>query len=167
MIVYGIDPGLEASGFVELNTESRRVFLALADADHCRVRRLLRDISPADAEPKFIVAIERLQFYGAGMGSDTITTAEETGRYLEALGRAAIRLSRPTIKAHLTGKANTKDAHVRAALLDRFGGEKAARGSKKAQGALYGVHSHSWAALAVAVVAAERELRLAPDYWLP
>ena len=164
MIVYGIDPGLSASGFVTINTDLRRVTASIPAAPHPGVRD---ELAHARWEPvKILVAIEQLQFYGAGMGADTITTAEETGRYLEALGRPAIRLSRPTIKAHLTGKANTKDAHVRAALLDRFGGEKAAKGSKAAPGPLFGVSSHAWAALAVAVVAAERELGLPPDHWL-
>lgn len=162
MIVYGIDPGLAASGFVQLQVEQRRVHIAMAGCSHSGLRGILKI---AGDDLSILVAIEQLQFYGAGMGSDTIETAEQTGRYLEALGRPAIRLSRPTIKAWLTGKANTKDAHVRAALLDRFGGEKAARGSKKEPGPLYGVTSHAWAALAVAVVAAERELGLSPDHW--
>ena len=164
MIVYGIDPGLSASGFVTLDTAGRRVLFALADDPHESVRKSLAAVR--EIPDQALVAIEQLQFYGAGMGADTITTAEETGRYLEALGRPAIRLSRPTIKAWLTGKANTKDAHVRAALLDRFGGERAAKGAKAAPGPLFGVSSHAWAALAVAVVAAERELGLPPNHWL-
>lgn len=164
MIVYGIDPGLSASGLAVLDSKERRVTVSDARVSHAEARRHLFLIAGSD---QVVVAIEQLQFYGAGMGADTITTAEETGRYLEALGRPAIRLSRPTIKAWLTGKANTKDAHVRAALLDRFGGERAAKGSKAAPGPLFGVSSHAWAALAVAVVAAERELGLPPDHWMP
>jgi hypothetical protein len=44
-----------------------------------------------------------------------------------------------------------KDANIRQALIDRFG----AVGTKKMPGPLFGVSSHYWAALAVAVYAAE------------
>jgi hypothetical protein len=45
-----------------------------------------------------------------------------------------------------------KDANIRQALIDRFGGSKeAAIGTIKRQGPLYGVKGHEFAALAVAV----------------
>ena len=48
-----------------------------------------------------------------------------------------------------------KDKNIRQALIDRFGPGKAAIGTKKAPGPLYGLKSHLWSALAVAVVAAD------------
>jgi hypothetical protein len=48
-----------------------------------------------------------------------------------------------------------KDANVRQALIDRYGGKAEAIGTVKKQGPLYRVKSHAWQALAVAVTASE------------
>ena len=62
-----------------------------------------------------------------------------------------LELSRQRIKAVLcNGNVKANDAGVRQALIDRLGPP----GSKKAPGPTYGVTSHAWAALAVAVAAA-------------
>ena len=53
----------------------------------------------------------------------------------------------------VTGKGN-RDSLVRQRLIEMFGGDRAsAVGTKAKPGPLYGVASHAWAALAVAVVA--------------
>jgi hypothetical protein len=44
-----------------------------------------------------------------------------------------------------------KDANIRQAILDRFGGKEKAIGKKANPGPLYGVKSHLWSALAVAL----------------
>jgi hypothetical protein len=79
-----------------------------------------------------------------------------TGRFvqswLEERDGCQVRIPRGDIKLHLCHSARGKDANVRQALIDRFG----APGTKKAQGPLYGVTSHCWAALAVAVCAHDR-----------
>ena len=68
-------------------------------------------------------------------------------------------IKRQTTKAVLCGTARAKDPNVHQALIDMYGGSmKAAKGTKKAPGPLYGVKSHIWSALAVAVAwAKERE----------
>ena len=55
------------------------------------------------------------------------------------------------MKLALCGSARATDANLRAALLDRYGGSGRAIGTRKAPGPLYGVKSHAWAALALAV----------------
>jgi hypothetical protein len=67
-----------------------------------------------------------------------------------AEGRAEL-VFRRDVKLHLCGSARAKDPNIRQALLDRFGPV----GTKKAPGPLYGVKSHIWSALAVAVTASE------------
>ncbi len=53
----------------------------------------------------------------------------------------------------VTGKGN-RDSLVRQRLIEIHGGDRAsAVGTKKQPGPLYGVSSHAWQALAVAVVA--------------
>jgi hypothetical protein len=90
--------------------------------------------------------------YGQRLGHESIATIKAIG-VLQHFGVAAI--DRPTIKLHLCGVKNAKDADIRDALIHRFGpGRDAAVGTKKNRGPLYGVSgSHAWAALAVAVTA--------------
>ncbi len=61
-------------------------------------------------------------------------------------------MPRREVKLHLCGTARAKDNNIRAALLDRFGGSRSvAVGTAKHPGPLYGIRSHEWAALALAV----------------
>jgi len=54
------------------------------------------------------------------------------------------------VKMHLCGQARAKDANIRQALIDRFGGA-AAIGRKAAPGPLYGISGDVWQALGLAV----------------
>ena len=59
------------------------------------------------------------------------------------------------VKSHLCHSAKANDSNIRQALIDRWGGDQVAIGRKKAPGPLYGFSGDMWAALAVAVTAAE------------
>lgn len=61
-------------------------------------------------------------------------------------------LPRLDVKIHLCKTAKAKDANIRQALIDRFGYP----GTKHHPGVLYGVKTHCWAALGVAVCAYDR-----------
>lgn len=94
--------------------------------------------------------IEMIGHYGKGMpaGREVFDTCIWIGRFTEAFGAERTEtMLRATIKAHLCGSVKAKDANVRQALIDRFGGPAAIRKG----GPLYRVSSHVWAALAVAV----------------
>ena len=94
--------------------------------------------------------IEMIGHYGKGMpaGKDVFDTCVWIGRFMQAFGADRTEtVLRATIKAHVCGSAKAKDANVRQALIDRFGGPASIRKG----GALYGVSKHTWAALAVAV----------------
>jgi hypothetical protein len=58
---------------------------------------------------------------------------------------------RKDIKLFLCGTMRAKDANIRQALIDKIGPQ----GTKAQPGPTYGIKSHSWAALAVAVYAAQ------------
>ena len=52
------------------------------------------------------------------------------------------------------------DSRVRGAMIERHGGDRAtAQGNKRAPGPLYGVSSHAWQALGLAVAVASLGLR--------
>lgn len=101
------------------------------------------------------VVFEKIESFGMAVGAETFETVFWTGRLYGPAsvlcGRAAERMPRRTVKLHICHSARATDANIRMALLDRWGGTGAAIGSKKTPGPLYGVKSHLWAALALAV----------------
>lgn len=160
MKILAIDPGQHESAWLVFETESghpddfgiepNEKILPIIDALNFTCRHLV---------------IEMVSHYGTGMpvGKSVFDTCVWIGRFVQcwestsALPHAL--LTRQTIKAVLCGSARAKDANVRQALIDLYGGSmKAAKGTKKAPGPLYGVKTHIWSALAVAVAwAKERD----------
>ena len=120
------------------------------------------------------LVIEQIASMGMAVGAETFETCVWTGRFMEryaaTCGREAVRIPRVPIKVHLCGTAKAKDANVRQALIDRYGGPAALRKAKPAKmnrkgeiiapaveaGALAGISSHCWSALAVGVVYLDR-----------
>ncbi|HEL3212228.1 TPA: hypothetical protein UME35_000576 [Stenotrophomonas maltophilia] len=98
------------------------------------------------------LAIEMIASYGMAVGREVFETCVWVGRFAQAWHQPnAVRLVyRRDVKLHLCGNAKAKDANIRQALLDLLGPQ----GTKKAPGATYGVKSHAWAALGVAVTVA-------------
>ena len=98
------------------------------------------------------LVIEQIASFGMPVGAEVFTTVWWTGRFYEAWPGHSSRhmLPRSAVKLHLCQTMRAKDAHIRQALLDRFGGSTAI-GKKASPGPLYGLKSHQFAALAVAV----------------
>lgn len=108
------------------------------------------------------IAIEMIASYGMAVGREVFETCVWIGRFLQAWHApdGARLIYRLDVKLHLCGTAQAKDPNIRQALLDRFprtgGGKTPQIGTKKQPGPLYGVSSHAWAALGVAVTAAHQ-----------
>ncbi len=161
MLIYGLDPGTTQSALVAYDSESHwsmpDYFIGNdAMLELCyRIRRM---------RPHAILVIEQIESMGMAVGKETFETVFWSGRFFEAWGANATRLTRRAVKLHLCGSMRAKDANIRQALLDKFGGDSAI-GKKATPGPLYGLHGHGFAALAVAVtwwetignVAAERQ----------
>ena len=96
--------------------------------------------------PDFVVA-EMIAAYGMAVGKEVFETCVWIGRFMEAAQCPFHRTFRKDVKLHLCGTMRAKDANIRQALLDRLGPQ----GTKKEQGPTYGIKSHEWAALAVAI----------------
>ena len=78
-------------------------------------------------------------------------------KFANAWSKEAYFISRREVKLHVCGRSAATDADVRAALIDRFGpGKEKAIGKKASPGPLYGIKSHMWSALALAVTFHER-----------
>lgn len=116
----------------------------------------LPTVSAADEQCR--LAIESISSYGMAVGAEVFSTCIWIGRFVQAWRDPdAVRLLyRKDVKLHLCGTTKAKDTNIRQALLDKFGpGKDVAIGKKAQPGPLYGVKSHAWSALAVAVTASE------------
>ena len=141
--VIGVDPGPKESAFVWWDEVDKRVCeVKILENENATVLLRVRE---------FPVAIEKLVAYGQRVGDLTFETTWWSGRFWQAIpsySRKDCRMiGRKEVKLYLTGVTNTKDKQVREALVAKYG----AVGTKKNPGPLYGVSSHAWAALAVAV----------------
>lgn len=98
-----------------------------------------------------VVVIEKIESYGMAVGAEVFDTVWWAGRFAEAAERVpVVMLPRRVVKLALCGDSRAKDANIRQALIDRFGGS-AAIGRKAAPGPLYGISRDVWSALAIAV----------------
>jgi len=144
-MILAIDPGPERSAYV-VWSDGRVVDSGWLDNFDVRVR-----VSYYAREQQRI-AIEMIASYGMAVGASVFNTCVEIGRMVEvakAHGVDAELIFRKDVKLHVCGSPRAKDANIRQALMDTYGPV----GTKKQPGPLYGVKSHVWAALAVAVTA--------------
>src|SRR6185503_14865134 len=98
-----------------------------------------------------VVVIEKVESYGMAVGAEVFDTVWWAGRFAEAAHRVpVVLLPRRAVKLALCGDSRARDANIRQALIDRFGGS-AAIGLKATPGPLYGIGRDVWSALAIAV----------------
>lgn len=147
--MIAIDPGPEQSAwlmYVDGNVASMGI------EDNETVRRRLENCANAPTdEGHSPFVIEMVASYGMAVGKDVFETVYWIGRFSEAVGGAE-RVYRKDVKMALCGSPKAKDSNIRQALIDMYGpGKDKAVGTKKEPGPLYGVKSHLWSALAVAV----------------
>lgn len=145
--LIAIDPGTTHSGIVVF---CKGQVVSAAVLENAEVLVTLCE------HPCAMVAIEMIASYGMAVGREVFETCLWVGRFLQAAGAQRVRLVyRKDVKLHLCNSPRAKDANIRQAIIDRYGGKAEAIGSKKKPGPLYGVKSHAWAALGVAITATE------------
>ncbi len=143
--ILAVDPGTTASGYCLYDT-ARRLPVRYDKVPNAEMLRLV-----AEGEYTRLV-IEEVRSYGMAVGRDVFETVKWTGRFWQAAYPHPVAwLGRLDVKLALCGSARAKDANVRVALLDRYGGsDKAAKGTKAAPGPLYGMAGDMWSALGLA-----------------
>lgn len=147
--VFAIDPGTTHSGWVVFLPGNPGTPLRGGTEENHELLLIL-------ASHKGPVAIEMIASYGMAVGKEVFETCLWIGRFVQLVGMERVRLVyRKDVKLHLCHNPRAKDANIRQALIDRWGGKAEAIGNMKKPGPLYGVKSHAWAALAVAVTATE------------
>ncbi len=147
MIVIGCDPGTEQSAVVVWDGGSVLLYGINSNAG------VLLDLDDESYPVDSVLVIEQIESFGMAVGKETFETVFWTGRFAQAwMPRRWDRVPHRIIKQHLCHTARATDANIRQALIDRFGpSTEKAIGSKKVPGPLFGIKSHCWAALAVAV----------------
>lgn len=151
MTILAIDPGTEQSGWCLYHPERGILGAGVKPNDVmlCEIHHSCADM----------LALEMVASYGMAVGKDVFETVRWIGRFQQAWKRPddAMLVYRRDVKLHLCNSAKAKDANIRQALLDLFprtgGGKTPQVGTKTQPGPLYGVSSHAWSALAVAITA--------------
>jgi hypothetical protein len=143
-VILALDPGTRETGWV-LWTGERVAYSGVQ-----RNEDVLTMVAGwRDRETR--LAVETMQAMGLPAGQEVFETCIWIGRFVQAWHAPdeVIRIKRTEVKLHLCGSTRAKDPNVRQALLDAIG----APGTKRDPGPTYGVKSHAWSALAVAVTA--------------
>ena len=150
-VLLAIDPGTTQSGFVVF--DGQRVI----ESGVHQNEEVLRLIAASQERRITSLAIEMIACYGMGVGREVFETCVWIGRFKEAWNRPDdVRLVyRAEVKKVLCHTHMAKDANVRQAILDLYprtgGGATPQVGTKGKPGPLYGMHTHAWAALGVAI----------------
>lgn len=142
-MIFAIDPGTTQSGWCIY--DGRIVVDSGVDDNH-DILRWVQQGNGCD-----VLAIEMIAGMGMTVGQTTFDTVRWIGRFQQAWrDPEAVRLVfRRDVKLELCGDSRANDSNIRQALIDRIG----VPGVKRAPGPTYGVKSHAWSALAVAVTA--------------
>lgn len=153
MLTLALDPGTTQTGWVEYDDDSRRV-LDSGVMPNAEILELIERPSRADR-----LVIEMIASYGMAVGREVFETCVWIGRFQQAWRNpdAVTLVYRKDVKLHLCGTPRAKDPNVRQAIIDLFpatgGGKTPQIGTKAQPGPLYGVSSHAWPALGVAITA--------------
>lgn len=149
MRILAIDPGTAQSAWLIYDVEASQIVNCGIDNNQWVCDTFYR------AEDSGLTpVIEMVACYGMPVGKETFETCVWIGRFLESFGCGEL-IYRKDIKLHLCQSMRAKDANVRQALLDLHsstgGGATPQVGTKSKPGPLYGVKSHIWSALAIAI----------------
>lgn len=139
MKILAIDPGPDMSAYVLWNNK----VLAHGHITNTEMRQILI------REDYDECAIEMVASYGMAVGASVFNTCRWVGRFEELACKAPMLCYRKDIKMFLCKTMRSKDKDIRQALLNLVGPQ----GTKDKQGPTYGLKSHTWSALAVAVYA--------------
>jgi hypothetical protein len=172
LIIIGIDPGPEKSGYVAIDVETAEVKCTRVLPNNDVGKRL------SMAGKDFRICAEMPASYGMSVGATVMETAEAVGYFRGKCRHEEHyhKMYRKTIATALCGQAKAKGPYIRQCIIDMYGA--GAIGGKKCKqckgkgwfgagrptctactgtgwneppGPLYHVKSHAWDALAVAL----------------
>lgn len=155
-MILAIDPGTMKSGWV-LYESGHVIESGVTENNE------ILDMFPFFAHRADAMAVEMVASYGMTVGRETFETVLWTGRFVQhwvnLAAKRCLKVYRQDAKRCVCKMHKASDADIRAALIERLGEV----GTAKQKGPLYGVKSHAWAALAVALTAEDMIRR--PEFW--
>lgn len=149
MLILSLDPGPEQTGWCVVRG------MDVVDSG-VLANKQMREYVQEAIQPE-VLAIEMIASYGMPVGREVFETCLWIGRFMQSWKNPdAVRLVyRKDVKLHLCGTTKAKDPNVRQALIDLYprtgGGKTPQIGTKGQPGPLFGVTSHAWPALGVAL----------------
>lgn len=146
--ILAVDPGTHESAVLFWTNEHVALPRIMPNQE---LRDWLADFDKEDYN-ETVLAVEMIASYGMSVGAEVFETCVFIGRLQEiwlSKGRPFHLIYRREVKMELCGTMKAKDANIRQRLIDLYG----APGTKKNPGKLFGIRSHLWAALGVAVTA--------------
>lgn len=170
--IVAVDPGDLESAAVWIDVATFKP-VEVFEGHNAKLREKLQD-GGRSLEASRILVVEYTPPYTMQMASkggkpgrafvprQVVDTAIELGRFIECWGGGQaerwILFSRTDVKKHLLGRASGNDTEVRAAVVDRYGGDlKTAKGVKAKPGPLYGFSgNHVYAALGLGIAYLEK-----------
>jgi len=151
MKILAIDPGQKKSGWVLFDTDYKKILDSGIDDNELLLKKIKLDYD--------VLCIEMIASYGMPVGQTTFETCLWVGRFIQqsVLSKIDYNLyyKKIDINPTICFSNKAKDSNIRQSLIDMFtpsgGGKTPQVGTKSQPGPLYGISSHKWAALAVAV----------------
>lgn len=159
-LFMGIDPSPETSGVALWDAEARRCIEPVPKATDDEVLAMIDRLKPD------LVGIEWMTATNQNFGLSTLSTVRHEMRLHYAIAsvmpQPPLEVTRIKVRQHFLGRSNGGDKLVNDAIAASLGftSQEAAKGTRRDPGPLYGVATHAWAALAVA-------MRMAHNYYAP
>ena len=152
MKMLAIDPGNEQSAYVVYDTETKLpVQFGILDNETLKAG-LPRLTATVD-----MFAVEMIASYGMAVGKTVFDTCVWIGRFIERSQIGCTLIYRKEVCLHLCNSPRANDSNIRASIIDLYGGSKQkAVGTKNNPGPLYGFRKDIWAAMGVALTAADK-----------
>lgn len=158
MRVLAVDPGSEQSGYVAIDNENRPFRMGILDNQDFLYEfgELCSGVSGFAVERTnpYVMTTKDGHPYVPKQLAQTWVFIGELKAYWDLLGEGGevAFVGRRDALKYVTGKGSrVGDKEMREGLIELYGGREVAVGLKKNPGPLYGVKSHIWAALGVAV----------------
>lgn len=144
-MLLAIDPGTTKSAWCTYDTSKNPPSISAGILPNREMKNLVSLMGDQT------LIVEMIASYGLPVGAEVFETCVWIGRFIEAHGGLHRRVFRKEVKMHLCGSLRAKDSAIRQRLIDLLGKP----GTKKNPGRTYGLATDMWAALSVAVFAAE------------
>ena len=146
--VLALDPGTKESGWVIVDQKTKELLKSGISLNSDVVKMI-------DQTCCKHIAIEMIASYGMPVGREVFETCVWIGRFIQAANITPDIVYRKDVKIHLCQTQRAKDKNITQAIKDLYpatgGGKNPVVGTMKQPGPLYGVKSHIWAALGVAI----------------